>query len=276
MRIIKIVTIMDNLPSEHKALRAEHGLSFCVETEELRVLFDFGAGAHALANAEALGVPLRQMDYALCSHGHYDHAGGYPHFVRGGLTCPLVTGAGFFREKYALDGARATYLGTGFSEEFLAEHQIRHLICGQVLQLSDHCWVLSSFERKREFETIPKRFVLREADGFRQDLFEDEICLVIEEAGELTVILGCSHPGILNILDQVQRHFQKPIRAVAGGTHLVEADRERIDKTLSAMKEMGVRLIGFNHCSGPLLRERLADRTDLNAVYLGAGDCLFL
>lgn len=42
------------------------------------------------------------------------------------------------------------------------------------------------------------------------------------------------------------------------------------------MKGMGISLIGFNHCSGPLLIEMMKEETELNTVYLGAGDCLFL
>ena len=51
MSFIKIITVMDNLPSEQKALKAEHGLSFYVETDSVKILFDFGAGEHAFNTA---------------------------------------------------------------------------------------------------------------------------------------------------------------------------------------------------------------------------------
>ena len=72
MRIIKIVTVMDNLAGEQKAIKAEHGLSFYVETGDMRILFDFGAGRHALENALRLGIRPEQADFAVGSHGHYD------------------------------------------------------------------------------------------------------------------------------------------------------------------------------------------------------------
>ena len=72
MRIIKIVTVMDNLAGEQKAMKAEHGLSFYVETGDMRILFDFGAGRHALENALRLGIRPEQADFAVGSHGHYD------------------------------------------------------------------------------------------------------------------------------------------------------------------------------------------------------------
>ena len=135
MRIIKIVTVMDNLAGEQKAMKAEHGLSFYVETGDMRILFDFGAGRHALENALRLGIRPEQADIAVGSHGHYDHAAGYRDFVAAGLSCPLVTGNGFFEEKYARNGLKATYLGTGFDSLFLEEHGIRHMVCDSVLPI---------------------------------------------------------------------------------------------------------------------------------------------
>lgn len=267
---------MDNLAGEQKALKAEHGLSFYVETEHVKILFDFGAGRHTLDNAEKLNIRLEQLDFAVGSHGHYDHAAGYPAFVRKGLRCPLITGDGFFSEKYALNGLKATYLGTGFDRHFPEEQGITHIICHGFLPIAKGCWAVGNIRCSYDFETIPDRFVIREHGGWTQDMFLDEICLVLEDKGELVVIVGCSHPGILNILSTVREYFKQPIKAVAGGTHLVEADRERIERTINVMKGMGIRLLGFNHCSGELLREVMAGDPDLNTVYLGAGDCLFL
>lgn len=135
---------------------------------------------------------------------------------------------------------------------------------------------MGGITRSHDFETVPERFVIRDKDGWKQDYFQDEVCLVLEDKGELVVIVGCSHPGILNILDTVSKRFSQPIRAVVGGTHLVEADRERIHMTLRTMKDLGIGLLGFNHCSGELLQSMMAEHPELNTVYLGAGDCLFL
>ena len=78
--MVKVTTIMDNKRGEHKALVAEHGLSFLVETEKSKILFDFGAGKAAYDNACKLNIGMENINYAIGSHGHYDHAGGYPEF----------------------------------------------------------------------------------------------------------------------------------------------------------------------------------------------------
>ena len=136
--------------------------------------------------------------------------------------------------------------------------------------------VIGNFERRYEFEQIPDRFVLRKNDKWEKDDFSDEICLVLDGTEGQTVIVGCSHPGILNILTTVQERFGKPIRAVFGGTHLVEADEKRIRITLDKMKQMGVGLIGFNHCSGEELQTIMSQEAELKHCYLGAGDCIYL
>lgn len=273
---MKVLTLLDNSKGEQKALKAEHGLSFYIETDSnIRILFDFGAGASAYENAVKMNVPLNRVDFAIGSHGHYDHAAGYPDFVKNGLKCKFITGEGFFNEKYAFDGNKATYLGTGFDKSFLLEHEIEYDICSDVFEFSKDCYVIGRFPRTHEMEQIPERFVLRMENAWKQDSFDDEICLAIEQEDGIVVIAGCSHPGILNILERVHKHFNKPLKAVIGGTHLVEAEEERVRKTIEEIKKMGVRAIGFNHCSGIRILDELREENDLKTFYLGSGDCIF-
>ncbi len=274
--LVKITTVMDNKAGEQKSLTAEHGLSFFVETGKSQILFDFGAGKAAYDNARKLNIGMENINYAIGSHGHYDHAGGYPEFVKEGLRCPLYTGAGYFEEKYARDGVKATYLGCGFDETWMKKQGLEHRICDGFLELEPGCYLVGSFERTHDFEQIPDRFVRRLDDQWIKDDFSDEICMVLDGEEGQTVIVGCSHPGILNILATVQKHFGRPIRAVFGGTHLVEADADRIRVTLDQMKQMGVGLIGFNHCSGEQLQQIMDQETQLKHCYLGAGDCIYL
>lgn len=171
---------------------------------------------------------------------------------------------------------KATYLGCGFDETWMKKQGLEHRICDGFLELEPGCYLVGSFERTHDFEQIPDRFVRRLDDQWIKDDFSDEICMVLDGEEGQTVIVGCSHPGILNILATVQKHFGRPIRAVFGGTHLVEADADRIRVTLDQMKQMGVGLIGFNHCSGEQLQQIMDQETQLKHCYLGAGDCIYL
>ena len=53
--MVRVTALMDDHASEHKALTAEHGLSYLVEMPELRLLFDCGA------SPPDTGISLRRV-----------------------------------------------------------------------------------------------------------------------------------------------------------------------------------------------------------------------
>lgn len=270
-------TLLENNLSRNRALVAEHGLSFLVETGNKKILFDCSAGKAARKNAEKMHVSLKDVDYVILSHSHYDHAGGYPDMASHGVHAPLVTGPRFFEEKYARDGEKYTYLGCGFGQELLEKKGIGHLVCEGTLTLFPGCHVAGGFERRYGFEKPPARFVRQTAEGMVEDEFPDEVCLVIEDGKGLIVIAGCSHPGILNMIESVKARFGKPVYAVFGGSHLVEADEARLVETMKILGDMGIMTAGFNHCTGDVAQARLAQCAgDTKYLHLKTGDCIFL
>ncbi len=270
-------TLLENNLSRNRALTAEHGLSFLVETGGKRILFDCGAGKAARKNAEKMHVSLKDVDYVVLSHSHYDHAAGYPDMVSHGVHAPLVTGPHFFEEKYAREGEKYAYLGCGFGPEFLDKKGIARQVCEGSLTLFDGCHVVGGFERTYAFEKAPARFVRQTAAGMAEDDFPDEVCLAVETVKGLVVIAGCSHPGILNMLETVKKRLDMPVYAVFGGSHLVEADEERVKATMDRLRDMGIGIVGFNHCTGDAAQERICGDGDQVAYFHPkTGDCIFL
>lgn len=275
--MIILRTLLENQLSHNRALTAEHGLSFLVETEGGKILFDCSAGKAARHNAGKMNVSLKDADYVVLSHSHYDHAGGYPDMVEHGVRAPLVTGPKFFEEKYAYDGGKYAYLGCGFGEDYLEKNKITHKVCEGSMTLFSGCHVVGGFVRKYEFEKIPARFVKETAAGMATDDFVDEVCLVIEGEKGLVIVAGCSHPGILNMIETVRTRFDRPVCAVFGGSHLVEADEERLSATMEILQDMGIGMAGFNHCTGDAAQKRMSElENDMCYSHLKAGDCIFL
>lgn len=273
--MIAVTTLMDNLSSENKALKAEHGLSMWVETSGARFLFDCGAGSATPENARRLGINLKSADFTVCTHSHYDHAAGYRDIAEGGGGGKILyTGPSFFEKKYAFDGTKYTNLSAGFDEDFLRERGVEHRICSGVTELSRGCWLIGRFARTHSFEAVPPRFVKGEAPFVRADDFSDEICLALETAKGLVVLVGCSHPGILNMIETVHSALNKPIYAVFGGTHLAEADLPRIQATISALKAMGMSILGFSHCSGELVEQVMRQDQQVKSCHMAVGDYL--
>ena len=74
----KITTLVENTVAQSgKKLIGEHGLSFYIETESNKILFDTGQNLAISNNAKVLGIDLSLIDTVILSHGHYDHIVDY-------------------------------------------------------------------------------------------------------------------------------------------------------------------------------------------------------
>ena len=281
---MRVTALMDNRASGRHGMTAEHGLSLMIERDGFRMLFDCGQSGHTLDNARRLGRDLRDLDAVVLSHSHYDHAAGYRDLIESGLGSRiLITGEHFFEPKYAASGGCCADLSCGFDESFLTEHGIEHRVCSGVLELAEGIRVIGGFRRIHDFETIPERFVKdtgrKRPDGTPEmaaDDFADEVCLAVDTPDGTAVFVGCSHPGILNITEHVHTVLNRPVAAVYGGTHLAEADEQRIRRTVRGLKEMGVSCIGFSHCSGDLSEKIASEEPGVIGCHLAAGSVIWL
>ena len=74
----EITVIVDNIASEN--LCGEWGLSLLVKYNGKKILVDAGGSNLFLENMKGLGEDVAEVDYAVLSHAHYDHANGMPGF----------------------------------------------------------------------------------------------------------------------------------------------------------------------------------------------------
>lgn len=274
--MLHITALMDNKPTENKALIAEHGLSLYVEHNGRRILFDCGSGSNPQYNAHRLGVDLQDLDAVIISHSHYDHAAGFRDLAENNLgSTELYTGPHFFEAKYAVDGVRYTDLSAGFGPDLLREYGVNHHEISGLEEIFPGVYLISVFPRIHDFEKIPARFVRRTENGFVTDDFGDEVCMALQVQGGLAVLVGCSHPGILNMITHVSNLLKQPIKAVFGGTHLVEADDGRIHLTVERLREMGLEIFGLSHCSGEAADCAICANPEIQGCHLGVGDCIF-
>lgn len=272
--LLKVTTLSDNNYSENQNLIAEHGLSVLIESGASKFIFDFGASEAMLSNASQMNIDLSSVGLAVCSHSHYDHGNGFPGLVEEVSVETLITGEGFFDPKYAFDGVKHTYLGINFDATLLEVIGIKHQVCLDIFRIDSECYVVGGFKPGHAFETIPSRFVKKSQKGFVKDGFSDEVCLVLKSKKGLVVVVGCAHPGIINMLESISQRFSETVYAVLGGTHLVEADEERILLSVQKMKELGVKLLGLSHCSGEMINKIIEKDQDVESRQLHVGDSI--
>lgn len=273
---VKITTLIENSPGEHHALKTEHGLSFFIEKDGRSFLFDTGQSGGITENASQLRVDLTSLEYVILSHGHYDHTGGLQALTTITTDFKLIMGQGFFDKKYGCKNNSYEYLGNNFDEQFLRNQKITYQFAYKnITELLPDVYVITGFPRIHEDEVINPRFQKLLRGSFQPDTFTDEILLAIDTPEGLVVLLGCSHPGMKNMLDFTDSLLNRPIYAVLGGTHLVEANEKGLEKSLDYFQKNSLQVIGVSHCTGKVAMDRLSN-SDKRYFHNHTGSSLFI
>ncbi len=274
--MLRILTLLDDKAGERKCVENRHGLCYLVQYDGHTVIFDTGPDDTALKNAFALGEDIRKAEATVISHSHYDHATGFKYFIESGLAAKkLFIGPDFFQEKYSCDLAKHANLSAGYNENYLISHGIFPTTVTDEVEVFPGFRLYCAFERRNSCETIPGKYVRRTPSGFVKDDFHDEIAAAIETSKGLVVLVGCSHPGILNIAESITERSKKHIHAIFGGTHLKNSEEARIRETIGGLEDMGVSILGLSHCSGDAVDSMLRCRTKISSCHLAVADEFF-
>lgn len=274
---LKITTLIENNSDINNVLINEHGLSLYIEINEKKILFDTGQSGDFIKNAEKLKINLDDLDYVILSHGHYDHSGGFVKFVENSNTSfELITGNGFFNKKYKLiEDESYKFNGNSFDEKFIVQNNIFIKSIDQdIVYIAKDVMVFSNFERTNDFEILNKKFYIKKNDEYILDDFSDEIALGIKHEKGLVIILGCSHAGLVNILETITKRSGMPIYGVIGGSHLIEADKLRLNNTINYLKEKNIGIFRLSHCTGYKAVGRLEDEFREKFIYNNTGNVI--
>lgn len=254
---MKITVLVDN--GAAPGLVAQRGLSLLIEDAHGAILFDTGQDDRFLRNAAALGVDPTRVSHLVLSHGHYDHSGGLPAFSqrlrRDGRPAPtLVAHPDAFVRRglhLRLPGAvlRLRKLGAPWSRE-QAEACFPCRLQREPYWLNED-WV---FLGEIPPAATPGRhgFGSVLADGHvRRDPIRDDSALVGLTPNGLVIVAGCSHSGVIDIIDHARAVTgESRVHAIVGGLHLRSARAARVDAVAAALRERGVTRVHACHCTG--------------------------
>ena len=249
---MKITTLVENTVMTSQGHIGEHGLSFLVEHDSGKLLFDTGQGMALLNNAEKLGFCVQDFKKVVLSHGHYDHAGGLKRLVECGVSFELIAHPDAFDEKLALfPGKGFIPIGIPGGKEFFIENNVPlHLEVGPV-EIAPGITTTGEIPMKTDFEKIEPMLFVRKNGKEIPDPLADDQALILETEKGVVVLLGCAHRGVVNTLNHIAEITGvKTVHAVIGGLHLERAHESQIQKTIEALCEFDPKVIGVTHCTG--------------------------
>ncbi|NPV49466.1 MAG: MBL fold metallo-hydrolase, partial [Armatimonadetes bacterium] len=254
-----------------RSFLAEHGFSLLVETPDSpRVLFDAGATRHVVPhNLAQLRLDMaRDVGLTVLSHGHSDHTG-----CLDGLRCPIHAHPAALGPRYLFRGGEFRFDLTSRQLPFVRD---RLQLASGPTEVS--AGVLATGE-------IPRPLAWEQPRGFRRlhgrhlvdDPVVDDQALVISTRRGLVVAAGCAHAGIINTVRHAQELTgQREVLAIVGGFHLIDADAEKLERSVAALQELEPTLIAPNHCTGFRAMAALAGAFGDRFRYVTAGTRLQL
>jgi 7,8-dihydropterin-6-yl-methyl-4-(beta-D-ribofuranosyl)aminobenzene 5'-phosphate synthase len=262
------VTILYDAFSDNKAVTKDWGFSALVEHDGKRILFDTGNNAATFEhNVKALGVDLSKLDFVVISHRHADHTTGLKYLLSVNpnvpIYCPLES-FGLFggavpptlikpvpslpeRMRY-YDGKYPDRIPTGFP------------------------WSGGNFVLVDKLtEVSPGIFIVLTISKTPGTLELRELSLALRGPDGLSIIVGCSHPGIEEIL-QAASAIDPHVHFLGGGLHLVSTPETEIDRLVDNLKnKWKLEKVAPGHCTGEPAVLRLQKAFGDDYLYAGAG-----
>jgi 7,8-dihydropterin-6-yl-methyl-4-(beta-D-ribofuranosyl)aminobenzene 5'-phosphate synthase len=261
------ITVLYDAFGKNPALQKDWGYAALIEYGGKRILFDTGDNPEILAhNAKMMNVDLSKLDFAVMSHRHSDHMGGFTYLMSVnpkvkvyapkenfgvyGFSLPST----FYRKDPSLPPEQRYYdgnppevmkFGTAWPANFELIEKTTEIAPGihLIFQISDK----------------PTTMELR------------EISLAIDTPEGIVLVVGCSHPGLDKIIGAATM-INKHIHIVTGGFHLVVAKDEEIERTVTLMHDtFKVDFVAPSHCTGEPAFKAFMKAFGGRYIYAGLG-----
>lgn len=268
--IIKCLVENTSISQDYKS---KHGLSIYIETAKHKILFDLGPNGLFLENATKLGIDIKDIDTVVISHGHADHGKGLKTFIQNNHTAKIYMAPNAFNKHYVkLCGI--PFL-VGLDDSLKESNQI--VWTDEICEIDDELTLFSGVKNRKLFSTANKKLLAKYDDKLKEDEFEHEHYLIVREKENDVLFTGCSHNGIVNIVEKYRElNADKKPSHVIGGFHLFNPTSKKYESDeliTSIAKELNVMDSKFYtcHCTGTkafqIMKIQMKDKLD----YLSAG-----
>jgi len=232
------ITIVHDNYSCSEGLRAAWGFSAFVAGFEKGILFDTGSdGTLLLENMARLRILPGDIEIVVLSHVHGDHTGGLTGLLKENAHVTVYLPQSF--------PARIKEVARGYGAAVVEVSEPQE-ICPGVYTTG----VLGRLVREQ--------------------------ALIVRTSQGLVVLTGCSHPGIVTILEKVRSLHEGNALLVMGGFHLEWATAGKVQRIIAAFKDYGVQYAAPTHCSGDKARQLFQQHYGDRYIDAGVGKTISL
>lgn len=296
---VTILNLYDSFGKESAGTMQDFGYSALVTYGGKTILFDAGANADTFRkNAEALGVDLKKIDFAIASHDHFDHVNGFDWLLEVNPKVKIY----YPNDRWA--GAPTTFDLDGRKPEIAKDLPVEQRYfhgkkSGTVpLQSSGRFWKANVEFVKETKEIAPGITLIATTstlmghftkypgtitDPKKDPVYEEkleglpELSLSLKtEKGEV-LLVGCSHSSLDVIAISAKNAVKRDLYALVGGFHLIPYDATFITGQVKRLRETyGVKKVAPGHCTGHLAFKILRDAYGPDYHLAGLGSKLEL
>ena len=263
---MKLRVLEDNNTFIDEYYLGEPAVSYYIENENEKILFDTRYSDAFIQNAKKMSIDLNQVQKIVLSHGHNDHTGGLPYLLEEvkNKNITLIAHENCFEQKIL----EQEEIGSPITREVLAQAcQLK--LTKQPVKVSKNITFLGEIPDIHLFEKREQIGVRTEQGKTIADTMKDDSAMVHQSEKGLFIITGCSHSGICNIIDYAKKICQdNRVLGVIGGFHLFEKN-EKLKGTIQYLKENQVSLLYPCHCISLDAKIEMAKTLTIHEVGVG-------
>jgi 7,8-dihydropterin-6-yl-methyl-4-(beta-D-ribofuranosyl)aminobenzene 5'-phosphate synthase len=219
-----------------------------------------------------LDIDLSRIDAVVVSHGHYDHTGGLEHLLKKNTAFSLYGHHDIFDDKLRSRKSGAyKKIGIPLNKNIFRNTDVQIRLSKDTAEIAPGVFTSGEIPQKNDFESIESLFFVQRDGEIIADPLADDQAVILDTEKGLVVLLGCSHRGVINTLNHVDRLFpENKIHAIIGGLHLGKASDDKLEKIIDHLGAFDLERIGVSHCTGTramlALFERFKDKVFVNSV----------
>lgn len=263
---MQLQILMDNHTEIDVYYLGEPAVSYWIAEGGKAFLFDTGYSDAFLKNARDMGLALTKADAILLSHSHNDHTGGLRHLLaENWAKKPRLIAHPDALLPHEYEGMD---IGSPLSQAVLAE-KTNLLLTKEPVWLTEKLVWLGEIPHTIDFEpSYTIGTVERDGKKIPDTIADDTALAYIGEEG-LSIITGCSHAGICNIIAYAKRITGvEKIASVLGGFHLFDLDA-RARATIAFLQREQIPALYPCHCTSFAVRAALHQACPIGEVAVG-------